>query len=146
MDSSDLYHIKQQFTLGAYPALANTPVPDHNSPDYVPTLVYKARAFLALNDPASALALVPADTDNIALRAVAALAKGDEGLETLRDLCVEIEGEGVEEFSKSDIDTVRVLAATAFLRVGEIEEALETLSDAEEASDETCVVSVVVAQ
>lgn len=137
MDSSEVYHVKQQFILGAYPALANTPTPDTISPDYVPILVYKARAFLALDDPASALALIPEDTDNIALRAVAALAKGDEGLETLRDLCVEIEGDGDEEFTEWDTDMARVLATTAFIRAGEIEEALETLNDAEKAGDET---------
>ncbi|KAL4065869.1 coatomer epsilon subunit-domain-containing protein [Scleroderma yunnanense] len=137
MDSSRLYHIKQQFTLGAYPALINTSIPDANSPDYVPTLVYKARAFLALNDPESALALLPEDTDNPTLRAIAALAKGEEGLEALRDLCVEIEGEGDDEFSKWDIEMVRVLAATAFINAGEIEEALETLGDADKAGDET---------
>ncbi|KAG6334670.1 hypothetical protein ID866_4419 [Astraeus odoratus] len=138
MDSSELYHIKQQFTLGAYPAVANAPVPDASSPDHMPTLLYKARAFLALNDSESVLALVPEDSENVALRAVSALAKGEEGLEALRDLCVEIEGD--EGFSKWEIEMVRVLAATAFIRAGELEEAIETLSGAEKAGDETSAV------
>ncbi|KAI6041269.1 coatomer epsilon subunit-domain-containing protein [Pisolithus marmoratus] len=137
MDSSKLYYIKQQFVLGAYPALTQVSVPDASSPDYIPTLVYKARAFLALEDPNSALALIPEDSDHVALRAVAALAKGEEGLEVLRDLCVEIEG---EEFSQWEVEMVQVLAATAFMRAGEVEEALETLSGAEKAGDETSAI------
>ncbi|KAI5999348.1 coatomer complex protein [Pisolithus orientalis] len=137
MDSSELYYIKQQFVLGAYPALTQVSVPDASSPDYIPTLVYKARAFLALNDPNSALELIPEDSDNVALRTVSALAKGEEGLEVLRDLCVEIEG---EEFSQWEIEMVRVLAATAFMRAGEVEEALETLNGTEDAGDESSAI------
>lgn len=48
----------------------------------------------------------------------------DDILEELRDLCVEVEGDDVDE---SDRDQVKVLAGTAFAREGEIEEALETL-------------------
>lgn len=136
MDSSDLYYIEQQFVLGAYPALTQVSVPDASSPDYIPTLVYKARAFLALDDPDSALALIPEDTDNVALRAVSALAKGEEGLEALRDLCVEVEGEE----TTWEIEVVQVLAATAFMRAGEVEEAVETLSGAERAGSETCAI------
>lgn len=53
-------------------------------------------------------------------------------LEELRDLSVEIEGDdlGCSEKEKA---LVRVLAGTAFVRAGEIEEALETLgSDSED--------------
>ncbi|KIJ65605.1 hypothetical protein HYDPIDRAFT_181312 [Hydnomerulius pinastri MD-312] len=139
MDSSEVYHIKQQFTLGAYPALIAIPVPDASSPDYIPTVLYKARAHLALDDTASAFALIPSDTENVALRAVAALAKGEEGLETLRDLCVEIEGED-EDVSEWEKEMVTVIAATAFVRAGEIEEALETLGDAGKAGNETSAV------
>ncbi|KAG2338640.1 hypothetical protein BDR05DRAFT_688298 [Suillus weaverae] len=122
---SDLYFIKQQFTLGAYPALLSLTLPDSSSPDYFPTLLYKVRAHLALGDNASALALVPTNTENVALRAAAALARGEDGLETLRDLCIEIEAdENPEEWAK---EMVQVLAATAFICAGEIEEALETL-------------------
>lgn len=122
---SDLYFIKQQFTLGAYPALLSLTLPDSSSPDYFPTLLYKIRAHLALGDNASALALVPTNTENVTLRAAAALARGEDGLETLRDLSIEIEAdENSEEWVK---EMVQVLAATAFIRAGEIEEALETL-------------------
>lgn len=134
MSSPDLYFIKQQFTLGAYPALVSLPLPDSSSSDYVPTLLYKIRAHLALGDAASALVLVPSDTENVALRAAAALARGEEGLETLRDLCVEIEGdEDSEDWEK---EMVKVLAGTAFVRAGEIEEALETLGGEGKAGDE----------
>ncbi|KAG1770715.1 coatomer epsilon subunit-domain-containing protein [Suillus occidentalis] len=130
----DLYFIRQQFTLGAYPALIALPLPDPSSSDYIPTLVYKIRAHLALGDNTIALTLVPADTENVALRAAAALATGEQGLETLRDLCVEIEGdEDSEEWEK---EIVQVLAATAFVRAGEIEEALETLSAEGKTGDE----------
>ncbi|KAG2757085.1 hypothetical protein P692DRAFT_201698605 [Suillus brevipes Sb2] len=130
----DLYFVRQQFTLGAYPALIALPLPDPSSSDYIPILLYKIRAHLALGDNTTALALVPADTENVALRAAAALATGEQGLEALRDLCVELEGdEDSEEWEK---EIVQVLAATAFVRAGEIEEALETLSAEEKTGDE----------
>lgn len=50
----------------------------------------------------------------------------EASLEELRDLAVEIEGDDAEG-SDEDKSLVRVLAGTAFARVGEIEEALETL-------------------
>ncbi|KAF8141553.1 coatomer epsilon subunit-domain-containing protein [Boletus edulis] len=137
MDSSELYHIKQQFALGAYPALIQTVLPDPSSPDYIPTILYKARAYLALGDPASALALIPDDSENVALRAVAALAQGEEGLESLRDLCVETEAEGDEPIREWERDAVAVLAATAFIRAGEVEEAIETLRDSATAGTES---------
>ncbi|CDO73324.1 hypothetical protein BN946_scf185008.g87 [Trametes cinnabarina] len=139
MDSPELYHVKQQFTLGAYKSLVSLSLPDPDSPDYVPTLVYQARAHLALDDPSAALALIPSDTENVALRAAASLARyvtaeadhaneeaRDAALEQLRDLCVEVEGDD-EDVSDWEKGTVRVLSAIAFARAGEIEEALETL-------------------
>ncbi|KAI0630847.1 coatomer complex protein [Trametes polyzona] len=140
MDSPELYNVKQQFTLGAYKSLVDLTLPDPASTDYTAILVYQARAHLALGNASAAAALVPSDTENLALKAVAALARyvGAEGdaakeeerdaaLEALRDVVVEIEGEDAEatEWEKG---TVRVLAGTAFARAGEIEEALETLS------------------
>lgn len=138
MDSSQLYHIKQQFTLGAYPLLIETPLPDPSSADYVPAILYKTRAYLASGDSASALASIPDESENIALRAVAALAQGEEGLETLRDLCVEIEADG-DDIGNWEKEVVTVLAATAFIRAGEVEEALETLRDSAQAGNEACV-------
>lgn len=137
MSSPELYYIKQQFTLGAYPALVSLSLPDPSSFDYTSILLYKVRAHLALGDTASALALIPPDTENVTLRAAAALARGEEGLETLRDMCVEIEGdEDIEEWEK---EMVRVLAGTAFVRAGEIEEALETLGGEGKSDDELSV-------
>ncbi|KAJ7281405.1 coatomer epsilon subunit-domain-containing protein, partial [Mycena rebaudengoi] len=136
MDSSELYHVKQQFFLGAYKTLINISLPDPSSPDYIPTLVYQARAHIALNDPASVASIVPAGSENVALKAVSALAryvaavadttKQEAALEELRDLAVEIEGDDVEG-TERDKNSVRVLAGTAFARAGEVEEALETL-------------------
>ncbi len=91
---------------------------------------------IALNDSQSALDLIPKGTDDIAVKAVASLARyvdasdspqAEAALEELRDLAVEIES---EDFEGSDRDKalVRVLAATAFARAGEVEEALETLN------------------
>jgi len=141
MDSSELYHVKQQFILGAYKTLVQTPLPDSSSSDYIPRILYNARAYIALNEPKSALKLIPEDSENIALKAVASLAryvdaadptKAEAALEELRDLSVEIEGEDVDG-SERDKALVRVLAATAFARAGEVEEALETLgSDTED--------------
>lgn len=52
-------------------------------------------------------------------------------LEELRDLVVEVESEEDEDAGdreeQRDRWTVRVLAATAFARAGEVEEALETV-------------------
>ena len=108
--------------------------------------MYNARAYIALNQPKSALELIPEDFENISLRAVASLAryvdapdstKAEAALEELRDLSVEIEAEDVDG-SESDKALVKVLAATAFARAGEVEEALETLgSDTEDL--EACV-------
>ncbi|KAJ7577085.1 coatomer epsilon subunit-domain-containing protein [Mycena floridula] len=135
MDSSELYHVKQQFILGAYKTLINLSLPDPSSPDFTPTLLYQVRAHIALNDPASAIKLIPADTENVALKAASSLARyveatdstdKDAALEELRDLSVEIEGDDAEA-SERDKASVRVLAGTAFARAGEVEEALETL-------------------
>ena len=98
-------------------------------------LIYKARAYIALNQPSRALALVPDDTKNVALRALHTLARFVEAteeldqqtvLEEFSDLCVEIEG---DDGSIDDKDKwlVRVLAGTAFAGAGEIEEALDSL-------------------
>ncbi|KAH8103983.1 coatomer epsilon subunit-domain-containing protein [Cristinia sonorae] len=135
MDSSELYHVKQQFTLGAYKSLVDLTLPDPNSSDYTSTLVYQARAHIALDNPSGALHIIPSDTENVALKGVASLARyvgatdeitKDAALEELRDLCVEIEGEDAEA-EEREKEIVKVLAGTAFARAGEIEEALETL-------------------
>ncbi|KAG5647806.1 hypothetical protein DXG03_007728 [Asterophora parasitica] len=138
MDSSELYHIKQQFVLGAYTTLVNLTLPDPNSPTYTPALLYQARAHIALDDPKSALGLLPADSENVAVKAAASLARYvsaargvdkdaiDTSFEELRDLAVEIEGDDTDG-SEEEKALVRVLAGTAFARAGEIEEALETL-------------------
>ena len=167
MDSSELYHVKQQFILGmfcifyiivqshihilgTYKTLVQTPLPDSSSSDYIPRILYNARAYIALNQPKSALELIPEDSENITLKAVASLAryvdaadstKAEAALEELRDLAVEIEAEDVDE-SEKDKALVKVLAATAFSRAGEVEEALETLgSDTEDL--EACVIFII---
>jgi len=108
-------------------------LPDPNSPDYTPTLLYKARALIALEHTQEAIDLIPASSENVAMKAVAALAKyvgateaedKEASLEQLRDLCVEIEGETDGDDEKG---LVRVAAGTAFFRAGEVEEALESL-------------------
>jgi len=128
-----LYHVKQQFTLRAYKTLCDLTLPEPSSPDYTPTLLYKARALVALERTKEAIALIPADSENVAMKAVAALARyvgareaedKEASLEQLRDLCVEVEGEGDGDEEKG---LVRVVAGTAFFRAGEVEEALESL-------------------
>ncbi|KAH6915986.1 coatomer complex protein [Coprinopsis sp. MPI-PUGE-AT-0042] len=136
MESSELYHVKQQFILGAYKSISQLSLPEESSPDYIPTLLYKARSLIALGNPKAALDLIPGSTENVALKAVASLARyvaagGDDtakeaALEELRDLSVEIEGDDAEG-SPRDNALVRVVAGTAFARAGEVEEALETL-------------------
>lgn len=97
-------------------------------------MLYKARAHIALNDPKTALQLLPKDSENVAIKAAISLAKYvasdpsgvEAALEELRDLAVEIESDDVEG-NAGDKALVRVLAGTAFARAGEPEEALETL-------------------
>jgi len=109
-------------------------LPDPNSPHYTSTLLYKARAHIALNDPKTALQLLPGDSENVAIKAAVCLAKYvasdpsavEAVLEELRDLVVEIESDD-DEGNARDKALVRVLAGTAFARAGEPEEALETL-------------------
>lgn len=133
--SVDLQEVFSLVSLGAYNALVAMSLPDPNSPDYTPTLLYQARAHIALNDPASALNIIPEDSENVALKAAAALARyvdaeeasdKEAALEELRDLSVEIEGDDVDG-TETDKALVRVLAGTAFARAEETEEALETL-------------------
>jgi coatomer protein complex subunit epsilon len=126
--SSALYHLKQNFTLGAYKNLLEISLPDENSPEYAEFVTYKARAYIALGNPRAVASLVPADSENVALKAVLALAKWtaapedkrEELLEQLRDIVVELEGQ-------QDKDAAKVLAGQAFAAAGETEEALETL-------------------
>jgi coatomer protein complex subunit epsilon len=132
--SSALYHLKQNFTLGAYKNLLDISLPDVNSPEYSEFLVYKARAQIALGNPRAVASLVPKDSENVALKSVLALAKftaapesaREELLEQFRDLAVELEGEDAVG-SQQDKDTAKVLAGAAFAASGEVEEALETL-------------------
>jgi len=124
-----LYYIKQQFTLGAWKSLTALTT-DPSSPDHAPTLLYQARAFIALGKPEEALRILPTEGTSLSIRAIRALARyvakddTEKALEELRDLCVEIEEEGVEE---KENGLVRVVAGTAFAKEGEVEEALETL-------------------
>ncbi|KAI0091666.1 coatomer epsilon subunit-domain-containing protein [Irpex rosettiformis] len=143
MESSELYHVKQQFILGAYQSLTSQPLPPSTSPDFLPTLIYQARAHIALSAPSAALSLLssslansPELEENVAVKAVNALAKyvespGDTTLEELRDLAVEVDSDEDEDAGDREAErdrwTVRVLAATAFARAGEVEEALETV-------------------
>jgi len=146
MESSEVYHIKQQFTLGAYPALAQQDMPDPNSPDYNHALLYKARALIALGKTSEATGLIPTETESSALKAVSAFSQyitspGDESLEPLRDLAVEVEGDDGEG-EPWEKDAVRLIAATAFVRAEELEEALETLSTA--TSDEAIALKILI--
>ena len=151
MDSLDLYHTRQQYALGfpfhyfvfsyliyftgSYKPLIAAELPDKFSPDYLPTILYKARAQL-FSDPPGALASLPKDDSSYPVRAIRSLAtyfnaksaghdeQKDKALDDLRDLCIEIEGEELDDDVKG---TVRVVAAVAFVKEGELEEAQETL-------------------
>ena len=134
MESSELYHVKQQFILGAYKALAELS-PEIPEPDYTSLLLYKVRSLIALGDPKAALALIPPSEENVALKSAASLARyvaatddtaKEAALEELRDLSVEVESDDAMG-SPRDKALVRVVAGTAFARAGEVEEALETL-------------------
>jgi len=110
-------------------------LPDVNSPDYARTLLYKARALIAINECDTALKLLENVPENVSIKAASSLARyigasnpaaKESALEELRDLSVEIEGDdpGADERDKA---LVKVLAGTAFAHAGEIEEALDTL-------------------
>ena len=133
---------------GAYKTVAEVALPgDDGDPEYTSLVLYKARALIALGRAADALSLLPTEPDALSLKAVKALAKfvlatenkdpeededeneeADAALEELRDLCVEIEGDDEGVVGGEERWHVRVLAATAFARAGEVEEALETLA------------------
>lgn len=82
------------------------------------------------------MALLPAEDVSLPAKSVRSLAtyytakkaddeeSKDKALDELRDLCLEIEGEDVEDDVKG---LVRCTAAAAFVQEGENEEALETL-------------------
>ena len=120
---------------GSYNPLIAAELPDKFSPDYLPTILYKARAQI-FSDPSGALASLPRDDPSYPVRSIRGLAtyfnaksaghheQKDKALDELRDLCIEIEGEELDDDVKG---TVRVLAAVAFVREGELEEAQETL-------------------
>lgn len=121
--------------VGSYKQLLSAELPDKNSSDYAPTLLFQARG-LVQSDPEKALKLLPAGDESLPARTVRSLAtyfkskqgNDDDGkekaLDQLRDVCVEVEGEEVEEDIKG---LVRSIAAVAFVHEGENEEALETL-------------------
>lgn len=121
--------------VGSYKPLLTAELPDKNSPDYAPTLLFKARG-LVQSDPDGALALLPAEDESLPARTTRSLATyfkskqensddaKEKALDQLRDLCVEVEGEDIEEEVKG---VVRSIAAVAFVHEGENEEALETL-------------------
>lgn len=121
------------YLIGAFKTLADLPLPEAESEDYIPILFYKARALIALGDSTAVSSLIPTDSENLALKSVAALAKytsgadaSDAALEELRDLAVEIEGDDADATDREK-GWVRVVAGTAFARASEVEEALETL-------------------
>jgi coatomer protein complex subunit epsilon len=108
--------------------------------------VYVARAHLALNPPSVSAAeavLAPwlaSDSAPPSARAAAALAgylAGKGGVDTARDIVLEVEGEGGEE------GVVRALVGTVFVLDKEIEEAVATLSEGAGAEDLECVALLV---
>ncbi|KZO95987.1 hypothetical protein CALVIDRAFT_145105 [Calocera viscosa TUFC12733] len=139
MDSEELYQLKSYFYQANYKAVIDHPLPEEDSPSYLPSLIYSLRARLALS-PASPLP--QAKDPSLAYRAVAAFssylraADKVEGLDELREVVLEVEGE--EELGWEE-GVVRVLSATAFWREGETEEALDTLSAEGARRDLECV-------
>jgi len=141
-----LFYLKNQFYLGAYQSVAKNPPPPEDSLEYLPTILYSARSFIALNQPDQALSLVSADTQP-AVRAIRALATyvktkalggGVESVvDELRDLTIEVEGEEEGE-QGAGVGVVRVAAATAFFQEGEVEEALTTLGAGAGGQDIEC--------
>ncbi|KAL9713583.1 hypothetical protein Ac2012v2_003194 [Leucoagaricus gongylophorus] len=135
MGSSELYHVEQQFILGNYRSLVDLVLPDVNSPHHARTLLYKARALIALNEYNTALKLLETLPEDVSTKAASSLARylgtsdsvaKESALEELRDLSVEIEGDDAEGDERAKF-LVKVLAGTAFAHAGEIEEALDTL-------------------
>jgi len=110
-------------------------LPDVNSPHHARTLLYKARALIALNEYHTALKLLETLPEDVSTKAASSLARylgtsdsvaKESALEELRDLSVEIEGDDAEGDERGKF-LVKVLAGTAFAHAGEIEEALDTL-------------------
>ena len=55
---------------GTHQISINLTLPPQSSPDHIPTLVYRARVHLALNNPSAALSLPPTDSEDVTTNAI----------------------------------------------------------------------------
>ncbi|KAL9940183.1 hypothetical protein V8E36_000888 [Tilletia maclaganii] len=132
------YEAQTLFYQGAYEgtiaSAANiNPTTISSNPQARASLLYAARAHLALNNPAAALALLPTPSDHKDVTAVHTLATylqdgDDEALLSLNELLEEAEESGGEDADA--LQTIRICAATAMFKDGDALGALETLSAA----------------
>jgi len=146
MDSDSLFYLKNQFYLGNYKHLCANPLPPTSDPDYLPTLAYTARSYIALKNYSGALSVLPPSDTSPAVKSLRSLAnyfsnpdENEPYLEELRDLSIEVE-DGIEnEVEGAGSGLVKVAAATAFFHEEEVEEALTTLGAGCKSRDLECV-------
>ncbi|KAK0530395.1 hypothetical protein OC834_003327 [Tilletia horrida] len=130
------YEAQTLFYQGAYEgciaSAANiNPALVDSDPQAKASLLYAARAHLALNNPAAALGLLPSSSEHkdiVAVRTLATFLQDEdvEALNTLSELVEEAEGE-----DEDTLQTIRICSATAAFKDDDALGALETLSAAQ---------------
>ncbi|KGB74942.1 hypothetical protein I307_01204 [Cryptococcus deuterogattii 99/473] len=156
MEADPLYHVKQLFYQASYQACISEaseyPHTPSDDPSSLHRALYIARSHLALSSPSPSsahavlapfLSLSPVPLSARAVDAFASFHEADEDaraekVEEIRDLVLECE-DGNDEEEK----TVRAIAATVFILVGENEEAVATLTEGAAKDDLECIAILV---
>nr|ODN93954.1 hypothetical protein L203_00122 [Cryptococcus depauperatus CBS 7841] len=156
MEADPLYRVKQLFHQASYQAcISETSELPHTPSDDLSSLhraLYIARCHLALTPPAPTAAhsvLAPFLSLNpapISARSVAAFSsfleadadEKEQRVEEIRDLVLEVEGG-----DESEESTVRIIAASVFILIGEKEEAVATLTEGAAKQDLECIALLV---
>ncbi|KAG8957985.1 hypothetical protein FRC03_009560 [Tulasnella sp. 419] len=147
MESDSLYYLRNQFYKGNFKHLINNPLPSSDSDEYLGILCYTARSHIALQSHTTALKILPESSEDPSIKVLRVLASffaatgsKDTYLDQLRDILIEVE-EGYEGDESEGVGTslVKVASASAFIVVGEYEEALTTLGAGCKSRDLECV-------
>ncbi|OXG18819.1 hypothetical protein C366_02930 [Cryptococcus neoformans Tu401-1] len=156
MEADPLYHVKQLFYQASYQACISEasefPHRPSDDPSSLHRALYIARSHLALSSPSPSsahailapfLSLSPVPLSARAVDVFASIHEieedaREEKVEEIRDLVLECEG-GNDDEEK----TVRAIAASVFILVGENEEAVATLTEGAAKDDLECIAILV---
>ncbi|ORY24287.1 coatomer epsilon subunit-domain-containing protein [Naematelia encephala] len=152
MEADPLYHVKQLFYQSSYKACiseasSQSVTPSDDDPLPLERALYISRSHLALSPPSTSDAIsiltpfTSLDPAPLPARAGVAFAEylaapSSEGVDAVRDLLLEAEGEQGES-------TVRVIAGTVFILEKENEEAVATLTEGTAKEDLECMALLV---